>query len=139
MPPVAKHRWLNAQFHRYLPQRSAARLEQRDSLLLELVRVRSSCLRRHLVTSLPQELIRGVHRSGARSAAYLAEVVRGGLQALSKSHAEPADAVGLSYWKKMASWSATGTASGDPVTGQHMHWLLRGTSPDLIVDLFDLL
>jgi general L-amino acid transport system permease protein len=66
-------------------------------------------------------------------------VVRGGLQALSKSHAEPADAVGLSYWKKTASWSATGTASGDPVTGQHIHWLLRATSPALIVDLSDLL
>src|SRR5664279_2596579 len=33
--------------------------------------------------------------------AYLAEVVRGGLQALSKGQYEAADALGLSYWKKM--------------------------------------
>jgi len=32
--------------------------------------------------------------------AYLAEVVRGGLQALPKGQAEAADALGLSYWKK---------------------------------------
>src|SRR6185437_1687974 len=34
------------------------------------------------------------------AAAYLAEVVRGGLQALSKGQYEAADALGLSYWKK---------------------------------------
>jgi general L-amino acid transport system permease protein len=32
--------------------------------------------------------------------AYLAEVVRGGLQALDKGQYEAADALGLSYWKK---------------------------------------
>jgi general L-amino acid transport system permease protein len=32
--------------------------------------------------------------------AYLAEVIRGGLQALPKGQAEAADALGLSYWKK---------------------------------------
>jgi general L-amino acid transport system permease protein len=35
------------------------------------------------------------------TAAYLAEVVRGGLQALPKGQYEAADALGLSYWKKM--------------------------------------
>ena len=34
------------------------------------------------------------------SAAYLAEVVRGGLQALPKGQAEAADALGLNYWQK---------------------------------------
>ena len=34
------------------------------------------------------------------AAAYLAEVVRGGLQALPKGQAEAADALGLSYWQK---------------------------------------
>jgi general L-amino acid transport system permease protein len=34
--------------------------------------------------------------------AYLAEVVRGGLQSLPKGQAEAADALGLSYWKKTA-------------------------------------
>src|SRR5271165_515263 len=36
------------------------------------------------------------------SGAYLAEVVRGGLQALPKGQGEAADALGLSYWKKTA-------------------------------------
>ncbi len=35
------------------------------------------------------------------AAAYLAEVVRGGLQALPKGQYEAADALGLSYWRKM--------------------------------------
>ena len=34
------------------------------------------------------------------AAAYLAELVRGGLQALPKGHPEADDALGLSYWKK---------------------------------------
>src|SRR5271169_1534404 len=34
--------------------------------------------------------------------AYLAEVVRGGLQSLPKGQGEAADALGLSYWKKTA-------------------------------------
>jgi general L-amino acid transport system permease protein len=36
------------------------------------------------------------------AAAYLAEVIRGGLQALPKGQTEAADALGLSYWKKTA-------------------------------------
>ena len=36
------------------------------------------------------------------AAAYLAEVVRGGLQALPKGQTEAAEALGLSYWKKTA-------------------------------------
>jgi general L-amino acid transport system permease protein len=36
------------------------------------------------------------------AAAYLAEVVRGGLQALPKGQTEAADALGLSYWQKTA-------------------------------------
>ncbi len=35
------------------------------------------------------------------SSAYMAEVIRGGLQAISKGQYEAADALGLSYWKKM--------------------------------------
>ncbi|CAM2946251.1 amino acid ABC transporter permease [Vibrio rarus] len=35
------------------------------------------------------------------SAAYMAEVVRGGLQAIPKGQYEAADALGLTYWKKM--------------------------------------
>lgn len=36
------------------------------------------------------------------AAAYLAEVVRGGLQALPRGQSEAADALGLNYWKKTA-------------------------------------
>ncbi len=36
------------------------------------------------------------------SAAYLAEVIRGGLQAIPRGQYEAADALGLSYWQKMA-------------------------------------
>ena len=36
------------------------------------------------------------------SAAYMAEVVRGGLQAIPKGQYEAADSLGLSYWKSMA-------------------------------------
>lgn len=35
------------------------------------------------------------------TAAYMAEVVRGGLQAMARGQYEAADALGLSYWKKM--------------------------------------
>ncbi len=35
------------------------------------------------------------------SAAYMAEVIRGGLQALPRGQYEAAEAIGLSYWKKM--------------------------------------
>jgi general L-amino acid transport system permease protein len=36
------------------------------------------------------------------AAAYIAEVIRGGLQAIPGGQGEAADAIGLSYWKKMA-------------------------------------
>lgn len=36
------------------------------------------------------------------SAAYMAEVIRGGLQAIPKGQYEAADALGLSYWKKIS-------------------------------------
>ena len=35
------------------------------------------------------------------TAAYLAEVIRGGLQAIPKGQYEGADSLGLSYWQKM--------------------------------------
>ena len=67
-PPGTQHRGLNAQLRRHLRQRPPAARQQRHRLPLELVRERSSC-RRHQGTSLPQELIRGVHPTGGRSSA----------------------------------------------------------------------
>ena len=59
--------------------------------------------------------------------AYLAEVVRAGLQALPQGPGEAADALGLCYWKKtVADHPAAGAAAGDPAAGEHLHRLLQG-------------
>jgi len=74
------------------------------------------------------------------SAAYLAEVVRGGLQALPRGQHEAADALGLSYWKK----------TGFIILPQALRLVIpplvntfigffKDTSLVLIVGLFDLL
>ncbi len=49
----------------------------------------------------PDKLLRAQVAIILFAAAYLAEVIRGGLQALPKGQYEAADALGLSYWKKM--------------------------------------
>src|ERR1700677_3457961 len=72
--------------------------------------------------------------------AYLAEVVRGGLQSLPKGQAEAADALGLSYWKK----------TGFIILPQALRMVIpplvntfigffKDTSLVLIIGLFDLL
>jgi general L-amino acid transport system permease protein len=72
--------------------------------------------------------------------AYLAEVIRGGLQALPKGQAEAADALGLSYWKK----------TGFIILPQALRLVIpplvntfigffKDTSLVLIIGLFDLL
>jgi general L-amino acid transport system permease protein len=48
----------------------------------------------------PDKLLRAQVAIILFAGAYLAEVVRGGLQALPKGQYEAADALGLSYWKK---------------------------------------
>jgi len=74
------------------------------------------------------------------AAAYLAEVVRGGLQALPRGQTEAADALGLSYWKK----------TGFIVLPQALRLVIpplvntfigffKDTSLVLIIGLFDLL
>ncbi len=47
------------------------------------------------------KLIRALVGVGLFSAAYMAEVIRGGLQAIPKGQTEAAEALGLSYWKTM--------------------------------------
>src|SRR5271169_2576776 len=72
--------------------------------------------------------------------AYLAEVVRGGLQALPKGQGEAADALGLGYWKK----------TGFVILPQALRLVIpplvntfigffKDTSLVLIIGLFDLL
>jgi general L-amino acid transport system permease protein len=49
----------------------------------------------------PDKLLRAQAAYVLFAGAYLAEVVRGGLQALPRGQYEAADALGLSYWRKM--------------------------------------
>jgi general L-amino acid transport system permease protein len=74
------------------------------------------------------------------SGAYLAEVVRGGLQTLPKGQAEAADALGLSYWKK-TSFIILPQALRlviPPLVNTFIGFF-KDTSLVLIVGLFDLL
>jgi general L-amino acid transport system permease protein len=74
------------------------------------------------------------------SGAYLAEVVRGGLQALPKGQAEAADALGLSYWKK-TSFMILPQALRlviPPLVNTFIGFF-KNTSLVLIIGLFDLL
>jgi len=74
------------------------------------------------------------------SAAYMAEVVRGGLQAVDKGQYEGADAVGLSYWQKMRlivlPQALTHVISGIVNT---FIGLFKDTTLVSIIGLFDLL
>ena len=60
------------------------------------------------------------------AAAYLAEVVRGGLQAIPEAQYEMADALGLGYWQKAFRHPAAGAAHRRAAAGQHLHRLLQG-------------
>jgi general L-amino acid transport system permease protein len=74
------------------------------------------------------------------AAAYLAEVVRGGLQALPKGQAEAADALGLSYWKKTAFVTLPQALRLviPPLVNTFIGFF-KDTSLVLIIGLFDLL
>lgn len=74
------------------------------------------------------------------ASAYMAEVIRGGLQAIPKGQYEAADAVGLSYWQKMRliilPQALTMVIPGIVNT---FIGLFKDTSLVLIIGLFDLL
>jgi general L-amino acid transport system permease protein len=74
------------------------------------------------------------------SAAYLAEVVRGGLQGVSRGQQEAANALGLSYWQTMGLIVMPQALRIviPPLTGTFIA-LLKDTSLVAIVGLFDLL
>lgn len=73
-------------------------------------------------------------------AAYLAEVVRGGLQAVPKGQYEAADALGLSYWKKMRLIILPQAlrVSIPPIVNTFIG-IFKDTTLVIIVGLFDLL
>jgi general L-amino acid transport system permease protein len=88
----------------------------------------------------PDKLLRAQVAIILFAAAYLAEVVRGGLQTLPKGQYEAADALGLSYWKK----------TGFIILPQALRLVIpplvntfigffKDTSLVLIIGLFDLL
>jgi general L-amino acid transport system permease protein len=74
------------------------------------------------------------------AAAYLAEVVRGGLQAIPRGQYEAADALGLSYWKKtlLVILPQALRISIPPVVNTCIGFF-KDTSLVLIIGLFDLL
>ncbi len=74
------------------------------------------------------------------SAAYLAEVIRGGLQAIPRGQAEAADALGLSYWQKMGLIILPQALKLTiPGIVNSFIALFKDTSLVLIIGLFDLL
>jgi len=74
------------------------------------------------------------------AAAYLAEVVRGGLQAIPRGQYEAADALGLSYWKKtlLIVLPQALRVSIPPLVNTFIGFF-KDTSLVLIIGLFDLL
>ena len=61
------------------------------------------------------------------AAAYLAEVVRGGLQAIPQGQIEAADALGPRLFPAHpADRPAAGAGAGDPAAGQHLYRHLQG-------------
>ena len=74
------------------------------------------------------------------TAAYLAEAIRGGLQAVPRGQYEAADALGLSYWKKMGLIVLPQALkiSIPPVVNQFIS-MFKDTSLVIIIGLFDLL
>src|SRR5581483_7605225 len=74
------------------------------------------------------------------AAAYLAEVVRGGLQAIAKEQYEMADALGLSYWQKtLYVVLPQALRIAVPPLVNTFVGFFKDTSLVLIIGLFDLL
>jgi general L-amino acid transport system permease protein len=74
------------------------------------------------------------------AAAYLAEVVRGGLQAIPRGQYEAADALGLSYWKKnLLVVLPQALRIAIPPLVNSLIAFFKDTSLVLIIGLFDLL
>ena len=79
------------------------------------------------------KLLRAMIGISLFQSAYMAEVVRGGLQAIPKGQYEAAQALGLSFWKSMGTdHHAAGAEAGNPRHRQHLHRLVQrhDTGPD---------
>ncbi len=86
------------------------------------------------------KLLRALMGVALFSAAYLAEVIRGGLQAIPRSQYEAADALGLGYWRKMG-FIILPQALRLVIPGivNSFIALFKDTSLVLIIGVFDLL
>ena len=85
-------------------------------------------------------LVRAVVGLALCIAAYMAEAIRGGLQAIPKGQSEAADALGLGYWK--STWFIVlpqALRLSLPALANEFIALLKNTTLVLVVSLFDLL
>ena len=88
----------------------------------------------------PDKLLRAQVALILFAAAYLAEVIRGGLQAVPKGQYEAADALGLSYWQKMRLIILPQALRiVIPPLVNLFNSLFKDTSLVLIIGIFDLL
>jgi len=88
----------------------------------------------------PDKLLRALIGVALFSSAYMAEVIRGGLQAIPKGQYEAADSLGLSYWKSMI-FIILPQALKMVIPGivNTFIGLFKDTTLVLIIGLFDLL
>ncbi|MGL6172500.1 MAG: amino acid ABC transporter permease [Vibrio sp.] len=86
------------------------------------------------------KLLRALIGVAMFSAAYIAEVIRGGLQAIPKGQYEAADALGLSYWKKtgLIILPQALKITIPPIVNTFIG-LFKDTSLVLIIGMFDVL
>ena len=109
--------------------------------LLSLLFVSSIMLPLFLPESLlPDKFVRALVALTLFAAAYLAEVIRGGLQSLPRGQFEAADALGLSYWQKnrlIVLPQAIRVVI--PALANTIIVMIKNTSLILVVGLFDMI
>ena len=60
------------------------------------------------------------------SAAYIAEVIRGGIQAIPKGQYEAADALGMTYWQKTKVYNTSASSKNlHSWNNEYFHWSLQ--------------
>ena len=89
---------------------------------------------------LPDKFVRALVALTVFAAAYLAEVVRGGLQAIPKGQHEAAEALGLSYWQRQRLIILPQALRiVIPALANTIIVMIKNTSLVLVVGLFDLI
>jgi general L-amino acid transport system permease protein len=89
---------------------------------------------------LPDKFVRALVALTVFAAAYLAEVVRGGLQAIPQGQYEAAEALGLSYWQRqLLIILPQALRIVIPALANTIIVMIKNTSLVLVVGLFDLI